>query len=140
MIMFQFMMMGIQGPVRRTRATSSYLDTKLLSPCPSLASCSECPREGFQTGILVAGERRTPRHVQSTDRKHDMLSLLCVYFSLRSEPRLHLCFQKPCPICNSPIIQQHIVLKMTLAYKLTVLAMLTSLIEALSEVSGVCDR
>lgn len=138
--MFQFMMMGIQGPVRRTRATLSYLDMKLLCPCPSLASCSEYPREGFQTGILVAGERRTPRHVQSTDRKHDMLSLLCVYFSLRSEPRLHLCFQKPCPICNSPVIQQHIVWKMTLAYKLTVLAMLTSLIEALSEVSGACDR
>lgn len=113
---------------------------KLLSPCPSLVSCSGYPREGFKTDILLAGERRRPRHVQSTDRKHDMLSRLYVYFSLRSEPRLHLWFQKPFPICNSPVIQQHIVLKMTLAYKLTVLSMLTSLIEALSEVSGACDR
>lgn len=113
---------------------------KLLSPCLSLVSCSEYPREGFKTGLLLAGERMRPRHVRSTDRKHDMLSLLHVYFSLRSEPCLHLWFQKLCPICKSPVIQQHIVFKMTLAYKLAVLAMLISLIEALSEMSWVCDR
>lgn len=55
MIMCQFMMIGIQGPVG-IRATSSESGSESVDL--SFVSFSEYPRDSWETGIPLTGERR----------------------------------------------------------------------------------